>query len=237
MLCLVCVAVFAAACTGPAEPAKPLFTFTGSVEISGKEYDVTLNGKEDNNFELVISGIPVPLEGKYEFVSGKGYILDFYDAGDTSIKTRYSETKKEFYFYYDLNLGSAIGGGTVRMSLKDEGFLTEYDHEDWGWPFQFYGEIPGVLISGNDCTLTVICNPDGSAYAIGSSPMISLPARSGTWEYDAETKVYTFDLAGHTQTVYTSTYDEETNTWTVSIHFDFSIMWPLTATYTPAIPE
>ncbi|MDR0856749.1 MAG: hypothetical protein LBM78_05010 [Clostridiales bacterium] len=228
-------AVIATACTKDTTPAYA-FVFTGSAEIGDVTYDIELTADKDNTFKLVASGFEdLPLEGTYEFVEAKGYIFRFNDAGDTEIKTHYSETLKEFYFYYDLDLGSATGAGKARMSLPDAAFVC--DGEDWGWPFSFGYTNENVLLAGNTVETSILCKADGTAIASASCAIIAVPSREGTWTYDAAANQYAFELGGHTVTSYTTTYDAERDTYSVNVHFSVGMMISLIVEYTPVLPE
>lgn len=239
ILLLVCCGVMLIACA-PNDPApnSSKFTFTGEATISGTDYDVELKGlvgtdQNKGDFELWVSSIPVPLEGEYEFVAKKGYIFSFADANDTVIKTHYDSSTKKFYFDYYLNIGSSNGGiGRVRLYMEDAAFASAHDGEDWGWDMLWFKATNDVLIPGNNCTLLITCAADGTFTTVPTSSMIAVPARKGTWTFDATANAYTFvcDDNYEAQT-YTSTYDADKKEYSISMHFNIGMAVPISADY------
>lgn len=182
------------------------FVFTGSGVFSdGNEYNVTITGNKDKDktFDLRVEEMPaLELDGTWVYVENKGYKLYFNDSGGSFVYSKYDTQSKEFSFKYSLNLGGGLGQTKVTMTCLDEKFSSVYDgvglppipptFTGYGW-----GGAKGV----NKYTCTLICNEDGTCVSITDTAGID--PRYGTWEYNEETNVYSFEFE---EEVYPSNY-------------------------------
>lgn len=90
---------------------KVIQTLNGFGSINDTNYDFELRILEADN-EFYIKTLNTEYEniwGEWTFTEGKGYILTFDDAYWTEKKVKYNEDSKEFFFTYEVNLGSAVG--------------------------------------------------------------------------------------------------------------------------------
>ncbi len=209
---------------------KSVFEFTGKGTINEVDYDFAIKGVEADN-EFYIEVLNTEFEhifGEWKFTTGKGYILTFDDAYWTEKKVKYNEENKQFYFSYDVNLGSAYGKTRVKFTGSANDF--EYDGIGWGFePFEF--SVVGADVFGMttlDASLT--CYEDLSFKTTGSCPLIAVPERKGTYVFDKDTNVYTFIFTDQSDPV-VSTYEESTNSYSIVVKFNVGMSMPFTLTY------
>lgn len=231
----VCAATGLLVACSPQEPQDEptyVFSFSGSGTIGGKDYTFRLNGVEaDHEFFIETVGEEFEyLWGEWKFTEGKGYILTFDDAYWTTKKVKYDATTNEFYFTYEMNLGSAVGKTKVVFRGGAGDFA--YDGEGWGFePFEF--SATGVDVFGmTTADIILTCYEDLTFSCVGSCPLIAVPSRSGTYSYDKDTNAYTFVFNDSSDPV-VSTYDESTNTYSLSVTMNVGMNIPFTIMYTP----
>ncbi len=211
---------------------KTVFLFEGSGTIDETKYDFEIHGVEADN-EFYIKTLDSEIEeiwGEWEFTEGKGYILTFDDAYWTEKKVKYDADKNEFYFTYEVNLGSAIGKTKVKFVGDADGF--NYDGEGWGFePFEF--SASGVDVFGmTTVDITLTCYEDLSFKTQASCPLIAVPERNGTYSYSGERNVYTFkfsDEENPTETV----YNEATGAYELTLKLNVGMPMPFTISYIP----
>lgn len=207
-----------------------VFELSGEGTINKVDYSFNLKGVEADN-EFYIEAINTELEpiwGEWKFVEGKGYILTFDDAYWTEKKVKYDKEANQFYFSYDVNLGSAIGKTKVKFVGDAKDFA--YDDEGWGFePFEF--SVVGADVFGMttlDATLT--CYENLTFEAVGSCPLIAVTARNGTYSFDKDTNAYKFIFTDQAEPVI-STYDAEANSYQIVVNFNVGMSLPFTLTY------
>jgi hypothetical protein len=211
-------------CGGGANDSSA-FSFTGSVELNGVGYDVTMSGESDGSFTLSPGNIP-PINGTYEFTEGKGYLFKFGDSVESEILTYYDEESKEFSIIYPLNLGPR-GNGNVKLSCKDESF--EYDNIGWEYALPvFVGEANffDILI----VNLQLQCKSDGTFKVHNDSSY----AQQMEGNYTFSDDVYSFTVSESNK--FESVYDEATGLSSVTFMIEVNNV-PVETTLTERVLE
>ena len=195
MLCMPLALV--AGCDGKGED-KPgptgdyEFVFEGGgVFDDGVNYHVTVYGNKDESLSLHVAEMPtLSMSGHWVFVENKGYKLYFNDAQESFAYARYDTATEEFTVKYSLNLGGGQGNAKVTLTCKDEAFAAEYD--GIGLP-----PLPPTFTghgwngtNRHDCIL--YCYEDGTCKSVTNKA--GVPDRMGTYTYDEETNVYSFEF-------------------------------------------
>ncbi len=239
LACVTVVTVFAAlclltACAPQQQEEEPsyVFSLSGSGTIGEKNYTFHLNGVEaDNEFFIETVGEDMEyLWGEWKFTEGKGYTLTFDDAYWTTKNVKFDEVTNEFYFTYEMNLGSAIG--KTKVAFRGSAGDFKYDGEGWGFePFEF--SATGVDVFGmTTVDIILTCFEDLTFSCVGSCPLIAVPSRSGTYSYNQETNEYTFLFSDSSDPV-VSTYEKSTNTYSLSVTMNVGMNMPFTISYIP----
>lgn len=210
-----------------------VFSLAGSGSINDVEYSFKLNAVTADN-EFYIKAENTDLEeiwGEWKKVDGKGYILTFDDAYWTEKKTKYNEVSNKFYFTYEVNLDSAYGKNKIKFEGDAGSFKDEYDHVGWGFePYQF--ELVGADVMGmTTIDLYITLYEDLTMKLTGSCPLIAVPEKNGTYTFDESQHLYVFTFTG--EEPINSTYDEQTNTYSVNVTVNVGMKLPFTLTYTP----
>lgn len=209
---------------------KVIQTLNGSGSINDTNYDFELRILEADN-EFYIKTLNTEYEniwGEWTFTEGKGYILTFDDAYWTEKKVKYNEDSKEFFFTYEVNLGSAVGKTKVKFSGSADNFT--YDGEGWGFePFEFSASNLDVMgMTTIDITLT--CYEDLTFKTLASCPLIAVPERNGTYSFDEANKVYTFKFSDEENPTETTYAD---GTYSLTLKLNVGMPMQFTITYTP----
>lgn len=167
--------------------------FTGSGEINGVTYNVTLKCGKDDTFALTIKELPeLELDGTYEYDDSKGYRFTFSDQNDTVKVPKFDEATSTFSFTYKLILGDRYGTGNVTLSYVDKNFTP--GEALFFEPVTFYAYDPDVGNYGmTSCEAYLYLYEDGTFMIIGSCPLTAVNAASGTYTYDAEANKYVFE--------------------------------------------
>lgn len=185
--------------------------FTGAITLNEVSYNVVLNGK-DGSFTLNAGTLKSVFTGTYTFTEGKGYTMIFVDGSGTEVRTKYDSAKKEFWFIYTLDLGSARGSGNLKLTCKDDSFTQT--GEAWSDIPLFVGTAKwfGGVVTAN---MQITCKADNSFVLFSTNFAANIPEISGTYAYTNNTYVFTVG-----EDTYTSTYDAETGLHSVSIPAD-----------------
>lgn len=165
----------------------------GGVFTDGVNYHVNIVGNKDadKTFTLSVEEFPMlVMTGNWVFVEHKGYKLYFDDTEGSFAYARYNADTKEFTVKYNLNLGGGQGRTKVVLTCKDEAFSSEYDGEGLPpLPPTFSGHGWNGT-NRHDCIL--YCYEDGTCVSV--TDKAGVPDRKGTYTYDAETNVYSFEF-------------------------------------------
>ncbi len=173
------------------------FNFEGEITLNEIFYTVTIQG-EDGNFELKANALP-PVKGTYTKTEGQGYTLSFQDSLATDVRTQYDRNNKEFYFIYNLDLGTARGNGNIRFTYKDESFVPA--EEAWEDIPSFTGTVRLVV----SATMQVVCKGDGTFRLFSTDFADYIPELTGTYEYKDGSYIFTAEGVE-----YVSVLNEET---------------------------
>ena len=209
-----------------------VFELSGKGTINNVEYEFQLKGVEaDKEFYIqTMNSDYEQIWGEWSFTEGKGYILTFDDAYWTEKKVKYDADKNQFYFTYEVNLGSAVGKTKVKFTGDATGFT--YDNVGWGFePFE-WSEVGADVFGMTTCDVTVTCYEDLTFIAQGSCPLIAVPQRNGTYSYTEATNVYSFKFSDE-ETAIDSTYDADTTTYSLSLKMNVGMLYEFVVTYTP----
>lgn len=180
----VCSAVILTACGGGVE-------FTGSCEINGATYNVTLScEKADGTFSLKIKEIPeLELNGTTEYDDSKGFRFTFTDQNDTIKVPKYNSETGMFTFTYTLVLGDKYGTGDVTLQYKDAKFTQ--GAETFFEPVVFYAFDPDVGNFGmTTCEAYMYLYEDNTFVINASCPLTAANSAYGTYSFDAANNKY-----------------------------------------------
>lgn len=222
-----------ASCSNDDEAAEEfVFEFSGSGTIEGTKYDFEVKGVEADN-EFYIKTLNTEFEeiwGEWTFTEGKGYILTFDDAYWTEKKVKYDTDNKQFYFTYEVNLGSAVGKTKVKFTGDASTF--NYDGEGWGFePFEF--SASGLDVFGmTTVDITLTCYEDLTFKTQASCPLIAVPERNGTYSFSETDNAYTFIFSDEANPSVT-TYDSETGAYNLTLTLNVGMPLPFTISYIP----
>lgn len=178
------------------------FVFEGAATFSnGVDYSIVITGyaDEEQSFLLTVKEMPIlEMGGTWVMVEGKGYKLYLNDAGGTYVYTSYNVATQSFTAKVPVNLGGGFGNATVVMTCKDGGFAAQYDGIGLPpHPPTFTGHGLGGTKGNSSYDCSVICREDGTCVAV--TDKTGIPDREGTYTYDAETNVYSFEFADETE--------------------------------------
>lgn len=177
------------------------FVFKGTTEIAGKTYNITLYGNKDEEKSVLLKIAELStaeISGSYIFVENKGYKIYFDDANESFVYTKYNPQTKQFSFNYTLTIGSNGANGKVAFTYTDEQFASEYDGEGLGNvppTFTGYTTYVGAMFAlGEPVQCLLTCYEDGTCVSISTNEVKFATARNGTWLYDNDSNVYTFNF-------------------------------------------
>lgn len=201
-----CASAFTACGGSNADDGDWEFVFAGSgVFADGNEYNAVIRGNkdEDQTFVLTIEELPaLELGGTWVLVEGKGYKLYFDDSGNSYSYSYYDTDTSTFSLKYTLNLSGGLGSAKINFMFRDEAFASVYDGEGLPpHPPTFTATGYGNLAALTPYYFTLICNEDGTCVSVPARADID--KRNGTYTYDEESNVYSFEFEDQE---YTSNY-------------------------------
>lgn len=167
--------------------SKYAFVFKGAgTTQTGRKLHFRIYGNEDKTLNFATMEVAaLSFDGKWEFVSGKGYKFTFGDSFETFKYTRYQADKQRFIFDADFDFGNAYGDVSCKFSYVDKDFTYDGTGFESDPPIFNTNEsnAPGVAgkIKLGESTFIYRGSPNTGGW---DEP------RSGTWQYDKDKNVY-----------------------------------------------